>query len=336
MQNKFISALKSILRNTEDFFRSQQWKEILVFLFFLLLSFGFWLLQSLQEDYEQEIELPLRYKNIPPEWILSEDNPEKISILLKDKGSALLYYSWKSHFSPVDIPVSGLPRSHDQSFHVTSQMLETAMSKQLISSTSIISIEPREIVVKYDSLGSRRVPVVPNVTVNTRPGFQQSGDIEISHPEISLYGSRKILDTLNSVRTKLITLENASETKELTADLELPAGVKAAHETVKLTVPVEEFTEKRLRLPVSCYDIPAGYTLRIYPSSVEVVCDIPMSRFRELTVDMLEIRTPFDEFGANRSTGKLPVRLTKKPPWVADVTLIPGEVEFIMEQPDHD
>jgi hypothetical protein len=336
MQSKFISALESMSRNTGDFFRNQQWKEILTFLFFLLLSFVFWLLQSLQQDYERRIELPLRYKDIPSEWILSGNNPEKITLLLKDKGSALIYYSWKAHFSPVDISVSNLSHSSDQCLHVTSQVLETAMLKRLMSSTSIISIDPHEIKIKYDSLSSRWVSVVANVSVNTQPGFQLSGSIKISHPEVRLYGSREILDTLQDVSTKFFAIENVSNTEEVTLALDLPAGVKADYETVKLTVPVEEFTEKRMQLPVLCYDIPAGYALRVFPSTVEVVCDIPLSLFKELTDDKIEIQLSFDEFRENRSTGKLPAKLTKKPSWVVNTIIIPNELEFIIEQSEHD
>jgi hypothetical protein len=336
MQNKLLSALKSMLRNTEYFFRSQQWKETLTFLFFLLLSLGFWLLQSLQEDYERTIELPLRYKNIPPEWILSADNPRKISILLKDKGSTLMYYSWKSRFSPVDIQLSNLSHAEDHALRVTGQTIEAAVAKQLMTSTDIISVEPHEIIVKYDSLGSRQLPVAANVTVTTRPGFRQSGDIKISSPEIRLYGSRKTLDRLSSISTKHATVENASDTKELTVELDLPAGIKADRETVRLTVPVEEFTEKRLQLPVLCPDIPAGYALRIFPSSVEAVCEIPLSQFKELTEETLEIHVPFDEFDTNRSTGRLSVRVTGKPSWAVIAAISPGEVEFIIEQPGND
>lgn len=336
MQNNFISALKTMFRNAGYFFRKQQWKEILIFLFFLLLSSGFWLLQSLQQDYERKIELPVRYKNIPSEWILSKDNPEKISILVKDKGTTLMYYSWKANFLPVDISVSNLSRSSDQSLHVTTRMLETMLSKQLISSTSILSIEPREINIKYDSLSSRSVPVIADVIVQTKPGFQLSDSIKISESEVRVYGSSKVLDTLRYVKTKRSTAENVSSTRELTVALDLPVGVKSDHETVKLTIPVEEYTEKRLQLAVLCLDIPSGYALRIFPSMVEVVCDIPLSLFKELTEDELEIQIPFHEFQEYQPTGKLPVRLTKKPSWVVNTVVVPDEVEFIIEQLRHD
>jgi hypothetical protein len=316
----------------EIFVRNQQWKEILIFLFFLLLSSGFWFLQSLQRDYERKIELPLHYKNVPQEWILAKDNPEKITVLVKDKGSALMYYSWSVNFSPIDISVTNLSLAADHSLHVTNQVLETMLSKQLISSTSILSIEPREIHLRYDSLSHHAAIVVADVVVQTKPGFQLSGQIKISPPQVQLYGRSQVIDTLKYIKTKRATFENVSTTREYAVALDLPEDVKADHETVKLTIPVEEFTEKKLRLPVLCSDMPSAYALRIFPSSVEVTCSIPLSSFKELTEEEVEIRIPFQDFQEYQSTGKLPLRITRKPPWVASAVIVPDEVEFIIEQ----
>jgi Uncharacterized protein conserved in bacteria len=331
MQNSFKSALGSVFLKTGTLFRRQQWKEYFIFLFFLLLSFGFWLLQSLQQDYERRIELPLRYKNVPQEWALSENNPKNISILLKDKGTTLLYYSWNSNFIPVDINVSALSRLTEYSLNISRNVLETAVSKQLISSTSIISIEPREIEIYYDSLSSRIVPVVENISITTTPGFQISDSIKLSTSEVRIYGSRKALDSLNVVRTKLITLDGVSKTKEVTAHLDLPKGVNADNETVKLTIPVDEFTEKKLQLQVLCPDIPVGYELRIFPSTVEVTCNVPLKYFKDLTDEKLGIVIPFNEFEINQSTGKIQVRLTEKPSWVISYAVVPDQLEFIIE-----
>lgn len=332
MQNNLKSAFEAMLLKIGAFFRRQQWKEIFIFLFFLLLAFGFWLLQSLQQDYERRIELPVRYKNIPSEWVLSENNPKKLSVLLKDKGTTLMYYSWNAQINPVDISVPDLPRLSDYTLQVSGRMLESAVSKQLISSTSILSIEPREVELQYDSLSSRTVPVIANVQISTKPGFQVSDSIRISHPEVRLYGSNRVLDTLNRVYTKLVTWDDASKTKELSVSLDLPEGIKSDNETIKLTVPVEEFTEKKVELTVLCLDIPSGFALRMFPSKVEVLCHIPVSQFRELTADKLEIILPFSEFEENQATGKMPMRLTRKPAWVINPVIVPNELEFIIEQ----
>ena len=334
MQNKLKSACESILRNAGVFFRRQQWKEIIIFIFFLLLSFVFWFMEVLQEDYEQRIVFPVRYKNVPVEWVLSEQTPKNISVLIKEKGANLLYYFWSPRFRSVDVSVSDLPRSSDSTLQISNRMLESELAKQLMASASIISFQPREIVLLYDTLCNRLVPVAPQVSVAMRQGFQQSDSIIVSPSKALLYGSSRILETLKEVKTKPLTLDDVSTTKEMTAQLVLPPGVKAEIETVKVTIPVEEFTEKKIHLPVQCLDIPANYVLRIFPSSVEVTCNVPLSQFRELTDDKIEIVIPFAGFTENQATGKIPVRLTRKPGYVTNHVVVPNELEFIIEHHD--
>ena len=334
MQNQLKSACESILRNVGVFFRRQQWKEIFIFLFFLLLAFVFWFMEVLQQDYEQRIVFPVRYKNMPVEWVLSEQAPKTVSVLIKEKGANLLYFFWSPRFRSVDISVSDLPRNSDSTLQISNQMLESELAKQLMASASIISFQPREIELLYDTLSNRLVPVSPQVSVTMRQGFQQSDSITVSPSGTLLYGSSRVLETLKEVRTKPITLDDVSATREMTVQLILPPGVKAEIETVKVTIPVEEFTEKKILLPVQCLDIPANYILRIFPSSVEVTCNVPLSQFRELTDDKIEIVIPFAGFTENQATGKIPVRLTRQPTYVTNPVVVPNELEFIIEHHD--
>jgi len=126
-------------------------------------------------------------------------------------------------------------------------------------------------------------------------------------------------------------VEDVSKTRELTVLLDLPANVKSETKNVKLTIPVEEFTEKKMQLQVLCPDVPEKYILRMFPSSVEITCYLPISQFRELTEDMLEIMIPFSTFEENQATGKIPIRLTQKPAWVSNAVVSPNELEFIIE-----
>lgn len=334
MQNIWKSAFDIMLRHAGVFFRRQQWKEILIFIFFLLLSFIFWFMQILQQDYEQRIVLPIRYKNVPNEWVLSENNPNTINVLLKEKGINLLYYFWNPRFHAVDVSVLSLPVLSDSTVHLSNRMLESELSKQLIASTSIISFEPREIFIVYDTLCSRMKPVSAQVSLNMRQGFLLSESITISPSVVKLYGSQRTLDALHEVKTKRITLNDVAKTRELTTQLALPAGIKSDIESIKIVIPVEEFTEKKIQLQVKCLDIPANYVLRMFPSSVEITCNVPLSRFKELTAENVEIVMPFSRFQENQATGKMAISITRKPLWLTNPVLVPNELEFVIEHHD--
>ena len=89
IQNSF----KSIQAKTKAFFHGDRWKEVLVFFFFALLAFGFWLLQSLQQEYEIELVFPVKYKNVPADIAFNAPEVETITAKVKDKGSVWRYSS---------------------------------------------------------------------------------------------------------------------------------------------------------------------------------------------------------------------------------------------------
>lgn len=69
IQNTF----KSIKIKTKAFFQGEKWKEAVVFSFFVLLAFGFWLLKSLQQEYEIPVSLPVKYKHVPVNIAFNRD-----------------------------------------------------------------------------------------------------------------------------------------------------------------------------------------------------------------------------------------------------------------------
>ena len=99
IQNSF----KSIQAKTKAFFHGDKWKEALVFFFFALLAFGFWLLQSLQQEYEIELVFPVKYKNVPADIAFNVPEVETITAKVKDKGSVLLNYTFGRSFAPIEV-----------------------------------------------------------------------------------------------------------------------------------------------------------------------------------------------------------------------------------------
>jgi hypothetical protein len=326
------NPFKSVISRTRAFLRQWQWKETLSFLFFVLLSAAFWYLQNLQQDFEMEIVMPVKYKNMPTDMILSEDNPKAVVFKVKDKGVALLNYSWLYTFAPLEVNLKSLREANRQDIFVTEKIIESNISKQLISSTSLLGFEPRSFEVRYAELMNKSLPVVADVSVSLEQGFQISDSITVTPANVQVYASSAILDTLSAIKTEPAVLKKVNQSKEITLHLQEIAGVQIDEDKVTVIIPVEEFTEKRLTVPVLCPDLPDTYTLHTFPASIEILCNMPLSRFKELKESDFEIRIPFKDFEANRATGKLAVRLSRQPAWIAHPALNPDTIEFILEQ----
>ena len=107
-------------------------------------------------------------------------------------------------------------------------------------------------------------------------------------------------------------------------------GVTTHTESVSVIIPVEEYTEKTLEIPVHITDVPDIYTIRTFPQSVKVSCNIPISKFKELTEERLSVDLSFKMLEENVS-GTLNVDLSAKPEWVKSYNITPGKIEFLLE-----
>ena len=323
-------SFKSARMKINAFLRRQRWKEALIFFFFVLLSLGFWLLQSLQQEYEIEINVPVRYKNIPPDISFTETPPQVVIAKVKDKGSVLLNYSFGRSFAPIETNMKNQAEKSG-SISISKKAIENDIQKQLLATTSLVTFEPQHIEAAYSKRIKKEIPVVFNGTIQTNPGFHVSGNITISPMNISVYASDVVLDTLNQAKTVFTEIKKGNKTITKTVQLQKVSDATYDPTSVTITIPIEEFTEKTLEIPVLCTDLPPHYTLRTFPSVAKVTCSIPLSRFKDLSEDAFEIRFSFKDLEQNVS-GSLPIQLTKKPDWVSSVALVPDKIEFILEQ----
>lgn len=328
--DKTKMSFKSANEKINAFFKRQQWKEAMIFLAFVLLAFGFWYLQSLQQEYEIEISIPVRYRNAPPDITFTEELPDRVVVSVRDKGTVLLNYSFGRKFSPIEINLRDV-QSSDTIFNVPRRDIESDILRQLLASTMLTGFNPSEINLRYSKRLDKQVPVVFDGEITTEAGFQQFGDIIYNPTAVTVFGGESQLDTIDQVKTVFTTLERIDKTLIRTLQLQAPNGTNIDPLMVTVTIPVEQFTEKSLVIPVISSDIPSDYIVRMFPPTVRVVSNIPLSRFNDLTEDLFEIDIPFADLEQNIS-GDIPIRLTQQPDWVNNPRLIPDRIEFILEQ----
>ena len=93
------------MRKVKDFLLSDKSREFLIFLFFFFVASGFWLLQTLNNDYETEFSIPVRLKGVPDDVVITSEPPSELYIRVKDKGTVLLNYMLGKSFFPLTLPV---------------------------------------------------------------------------------------------------------------------------------------------------------------------------------------------------------------------------------------
>jgi YbbR domain-containing protein len=311
-------------------------KDIIVFAFFLFLSFVFWYLNSLNKEIESNIRYPVRYVNLPRERILEEDLPAHLDLYLKGAGYSVLKLRLSGNRAPVILDISSISYrrvtgSSAMRYYIRTSSLIPKLSAQLRTECTITAIKPDTLFFTFDRVISKEVPVIPDIRVLTDRQYSISGFISSMPEKVKITGPKHIVDTVAGVRTKFRKFTGVNRTLKRNLSLKTAQEYTVSERKVTLTIPVQQFTEAQINVPVKILNCPDSVNLRIFPDAVTVkglVSVTDYKKFRELPFDVVIDIAKTDL----RTDKKLPVELRNVPPFINSIRVTPADVDFLIEK----
>lgn len=316
-------------KKIRNFLLNQNSREFLIFLFFLFIAGAFWLLQTLNNDYEAELSIPVRMKGVPNNIVLTSEPPSELRIKVKDKGTVLLNYMLGKSFYPVNLDFNDYPRSNNH-VRIFASEFEKKILSQLNASTRLLSIKPDTLEYIYSTGKSKLVPVRLQGKVVAARQYYIS-DTLYSPDSVLVYAPKKILDTITAAYTERLDLEGIADTLKQRIALAAVKGVKYVPGTVDLTFPVDIYTEKTVEVPVHGINFPADKLLRTFPSKVKITFQVGLGRFRDIKANDFVLNVSYEEL-IKLGSDKYTVKLKSLPVGVSHVRIVPAQVDFLIEQ----
>jgi len=135
------NGTKGLWQHFRDFFLSKANKEFLIFLFFLLLSGTFWLMMTLNETYEKEIQIPVDVVNVTKGNVLNGQSDDFIRVTVKDKGYTIFSYIYGDKVKTVTADFKTFARGNGKGVVPGTELMKMAYS-QLFSSSKITALRP--------------------------------------------------------------------------------------------------------------------------------------------------------------------------------------------------
>jgi hypothetical protein len=314
------------------FFRSDNWKNTLVFFSFVILASSFWALQFFRQKIEFEIPIWIQYAHVPTGIVLSGNPPQQITLHVQDKGSAYLSYFIKRRKQSLSIIIDLKTISLSKTSYVIDQMvLRDLISEKLSVETQIKSFSPDKIEINYSPLAQKELPVTINGTISPASGYLFSDSIRIEPDRVIIYGEKNVLDTLLEIQTLPLNHSNIDKNRTISAVLQIPEGIRLSVNQAELSVKVEEYTERTFELPVICYNTPSNRKVHFFPSTVELSVRVGLSKYSLLSKSSFEIAVNYNDL-AWKNTANCSLTLTQKPPWIESYRIAPNMIEFLIEQ----
>ena len=311
-------------------------RDAVIFTFFLLLSFVLWYLNSLEKDVEYEIKYPVRFVNIPEERVLAEDLPSRLELFLKGPGYSILKLKLAGNHSPVILDVSTInyrrvPGSRTLNYYIIASGLIPQLKNQLRAECQITSIKPDTLFFSFDKIINKKVKVVVDVEIMTQRQYLVKGKIIVKPDTITISGPKRILDTINTIKTRYKKLKGVNETISMSIALAASKEYEVSDKKVLLTIPVEQFTEVEIQVPVTILNSPDSINIKIFPDAVTVKCLVAVSDYKKIEEIPFEVVLDLSKADLN-SSEKIPVGFRNIPPFVSSLRVTPAKVDFLIEK----
>lgn len=317
-------------------FRARLEKDVLIFAFFLALSFIFWYLNGLDNEIENTVRYPVRYVNPPRDKVLTGDLPPRLEMQIRGPGYSILKMRLSGNRAPAIIDMSRLDfrelSGSDQydGLYILTRGLTEVFQRQLRADFVIVRISPDTIFFSFDRMVTRKVPVLASVEVITDEDFFIRGKPSVTPDSVLVTGPEPVVDTISHIRTRERRFTGINQSFSRTLPLQGSRLYTVNERRVSVNVTVEQYTEARLELPVKVLNRPDSIDIKLFPDFVSVRLQVGVSDYKALFESNIQAVTDISSVRLE-STDKLPVSITNVPASARSLLYSPRELDFIIE-----
>ncbi len=297
--------------------------KIISYLIFVAIATLFWISTVLNKksSYTKDIWVEVI---TPDSLIVLNGSLYKANVTLEGKGVDLIFENRHNKNNPLKIslsPNSKLLNSDD-------------ITKKLSTETSRLNIDIVNIIFPSKALSidiktTKKVPVKINCKVDFEKLHGLKSDITSTPDSILITGPKTYINKITNWNTVNKSYFNIS--KSISEDIKLHAPLRSkitlSRSKVKINIPIEEYTEKKMMLPVNIQGVKKE-NIEVIPSSVETSFLIGLSKFDKVIAD---------DFSANIYIGQdsikttsYPVSIVKKPKFVSIQYIRPNYVDVYL------
>ena len=280
--------------------------------------------------------VPVTYSNLPDNKILANKLPDKFELTIKAHGFHILKHKVSYLFSPLEFNVKEMTDnrmniSKRTNFIYPSRQFLTDLSNQLSNENEmeILKMIPDTLTFKFDKMGQKWVKVKPMVTVDLEKQYQISGEITASPDSVLANGPQSVLDTLEVITTNLKRFNAVTE--PVKEEVSLPKINEVFWDTsnVTINIPVEEYTEEQLSVPVILQDQPSDVIVKLFPEKVKLTFQVGLSRFHDIDPADFKLSVSYKEIQEGKQ--QLKVAVESYPSYLYDLKVTPEEIEYLIQ-----
>jgi hypothetical protein len=322
----FSGMLKNIKSGTRTRFRKTDFNS---FLFFLIFAIVIWVFVQFSKQYNEILNIPVEYTNVPPDILLKEDNPDRLELRLQDNGFKI---AWFSLFPPtLNIDLSKANEEDGRLLYVIDENRQEVLSQLNIDFEDSRFLK-EAIVIQYDQKQEKILPVISRIDVSFAAGYSAVENLRISPDSIQVSGPDEILDTLSALYT---FKHNFTRVKEdllgsVYVDTTRLPNVTLYRNRVNYSLDVEKFTEGSVQVPIELTNVPEGLNVVIFPKETVLFFQVNLKDFSKVTASDFRVVANFQNVKGSQDF--IIPEVVNKPDFTSNIRLNEKRIQFIIKK----
>ena len=297
------------------------------FLFFLLLSFTFWTSTKLSNTYIVEESFSIIWTNIPNGIIPSSEN-QQMNVSISASGIEILIYRLIN--KSINISLSQADFSGEKGL-IDLRGQDFFIKKQFFENTKLNILNPLFLEFKFSRLEEKVFTVVPQIEINLRAGYLIDSSLKVTPDSILVRGPKSILDTLNSIQSESIIVDDLYENFRKKVSLRSIPEIQLSESKVTVEVAVSRYTEKEFLLNVEVINLPLGTRVKLFPPKAKVRVTLPLSVLRTIKTSDFNLVVDYNNIFKDVEK-KLDLIMIRRPSSVKKVILEPKKVNYLIRK----
>ncbi len=275
--------------------------NLVVFLFFLLVSCSLWLSLTLNRIYETDIYVSVSVGNIPAGVALEDEEAVSARAVVRGEGTDLFGYHFNDGIS-VSVDYSEFTRKGGRlTMPVSSirskvvEQLDPSLSLKGFLSDSLVAAVQRR---------TAMVPVMKNrLDLNAAEGCELLS-VEYEPDEVCITALVDELPSIKEVWTSALVCDSLE--RDTVFDVTFLPGkyIDVTPSKVRVSVAISRYVDKQILVPVEYVKFPSDIDLGFMPQDVNVAYEVLEADTGKVRPSDFSVQLLFDDYASSVMTGK--------------------------------
>jgi len=312
-------------------------RKLNIFLFCLILASAMWLMIRLSRDYSQNVIFSVNYKGIQQNNILVPSSDTVLVVTIQTSGYNIIYNRIfpKKYNLSLDLK-QYTPKIEGDFFEINieTKSLTDRLASYFSKNDRVISVLPSNLKIKLEKAFAKKVPVKANVDITYAKQFSLYKNIFIEPDSVFIIGNKKLVDTIKYISTEKKELKDLSANTYLDLKLISPLNklsMRYSTYQVKMYIPVAQYTEEFVDVPIIFDSIPLDYQIIPYPDKVRCYFFVSIPDYNKISSDSFKVGC--NEAEIFHSKNNIARVILKKTPSFSKLQRIePENIEFLIRK----